>query len=122
VRTLSRGTAARRPAPCKNRIRAPTPSRTCPPPQLATSHLCRKPESDILLETKRYQRDQYIRAQPVVDAAAQRLDDQLMFEHGRERVREMRQIAVQQEAATRQKANFSLVPATTTREDLIKQV
>lgn len=127
VRALSSGTATRRTctsctAPFKNRIRAPIPSPKCLPLRLAPPRFSRKPESAIHLETKCFQRDQYIRAQPLVDAAAQRLDEQLMFEHGRERVREMRKIALQQEAAKQQMLNASVVPATTTREQLIKQV
>ena len=49
----------------------------------------RRVRTDIVAETRGYQREQYVRTQPLVDAAEQRAKDQLLFEHGREGVRAM---------------------------------
>ena len=49
----------------------------------------RKVRNDIVAETRGYQREQYVRTQPLVDAAEQRAKDQLLFEHGSEGVRAM---------------------------------
>lgn len=52
----------------------------------------RKPRAAILAEAGGYAREQCAPSAHIPDAAAQRLEDQMMFEHGKARLQEMQQM------------------------------
>lgn len=55
-------------------------------------------QQSIAKVTNNYERDQYQRTQLIQDAAAQRKEDQLVFEFGKEGLREMRRLQAEQRA------------------------
>ena len=127
VSTLASGTAqkpslARQHArPCPGRLSVPKPSRHTPLPTLSDPKPCRRRESDILSETQSYARDQFFRRSPILDAAARRRQDQLLFEHGRKGVQQMEQ-AERQLAAEKRRLAAAGEAGQDSRAALIDQV
>jgi hypothetical protein len=58
----------------------------------APAPLCRKQKSDIARDTNDYEREQFVSSGPIPDAAAQRQEAQMLFEHGRQGLEQIRQL------------------------------
>lgn len=81
----------------------------------------RKLQADILKATKEYEREQYVRLSPLPDGAAERAEAQLLFEHGRKGLQEMKALEKQrrEQAAL---TEFREPDSQDIREELVQQV
>ena len=81
----------------------------------------RKQQAEILKDTKEYEREQYIRIGPLPDGAAERAEAQLLFEHGRKRLQEMK--TLEQERRNWAAAHIAREPdSEEMKEALLQQV
>lgn len=92
VDTLSTGVASQRQSrQSHGKLKVPRPSGRMAPP-FQPRPPCRRQQQCIAQRTNNYERDQYHRSEVIQDAYAQRMDDQLLFEYGKERLKEMKRL------------------------------
>jgi hypothetical protein len=81
----------------------------------------RKPRADIIKETKGYEREQYVRLGPLPDGAAERAEAQLLMEHGKKRLEEIK--ALEQERREQAASQIAREPdSQEIRDALVQQV
>ena len=119
VDTLSRGCATQRRHPAKSAVAVPRPATKPGVLSLGPANAARRPHSQILAECDHYAREQFGGA-PAHDTAAQRKQDQMLFEFGRRRLEEMQAQAAEQQRMKR--VPLHQPTATEIREGMIKQV
>eukprot|EP00892_Ulva_mutabilis_P003373 jgi/Ulvmu1/1407/UM011_0136.1 len=99
VDTLASGSASqRRPPRSTGKLKVPKSCRR-PPVFYQFPLPQRRLQQSIAKLTNNYERDQYTRSQLISDASAQRKEDQLLFEYGKEGLREMRRLQAEQRVA-----------------------
>lgn len=92
VEALSTGTASQRqPRASPGKLKVPRPTAGIAPACQAPQP-CRRRQQFIAKQTNNYERDQYHRSQSIKDAGAQRIEDQLIFEYGKQGLEEMRRL------------------------------
>lgn len=116
------GCASNRKIPDSAQARGRVPRPTAKLPVFhAPAPPSRKPRAEIVKETKEYEREQYVRTGPLPDGAAQRAEAQLLFEHGRKRLQEMK--ALEQEHREQAATHIAREPdSQEVREALVQQV
>lgn len=116
------GCASKRQIPGSAQARSRVPKPTAKLPVFrAPAPPSRKQQAEILKDTKQYEREQYIRTGPLPDGSAERAEAQLLFEHGRKRLQEMK--TLEQERREQAAAHVAREPdSQEIREALVQQV
>lgn len=80
------------------------------------------PKEAIITATNNYERDKYVRTQAIIDSAGKRQAEQLLFEHGRERLKQMQQLATQRDHEQAELSQQAQDDCKDTKQQLIDQV
>lgn len=122
VDSLVSGRASKREVPESAHARGRVPRPTAKLPVFrAPAPPSRKPHAEIVKDTKEYEREQYVRTGPLPDGPAERAEAQLLFEHGRKRLQEMK--TLEQERRNWAAAHIAREPdSEEMKEALLQQV